>query len=129
MNHKITRLFPGLIFLLVYSNVFAQVDIQDKSEIVGLWKVVATTPSLTKKKKITHEKWEFFADGTYKLSAPDHRAKGEVQTKSTYLIENGKIKVAVPGRPGKFSTYSIYEKNPSGLVLKGGLEGFYFLEK
>ena len=63
------------------------------------------------------------------LVAKDHRAKGELHTKSKFKIEDGLLKIANPGRPGRFFSYQVYEKDASSMILKGGLEGYYFLEK
>jgi hypothetical protein len=130
MIKKTAKILWVFIFLLVYVSGYAEpLKLKDASEIIGVWKVVATAPTLQKEKKKTNEKWEFKKDGSFVLKAVDHRAKSEMHTKTKYTVENGLIKVANPGRPGKFFIYQVYEKAASSMTLKGGLEGFYFLEK
>ena len=113
--------------MLVVFNANAEVKIENTADIAGVWEVENTAPAMDKPKRTSHEVWTFNQDGTFKNSAKDHR--NNIETKSTYLIENGIIKIAKPGRPGKYFKYQVYEKEGSRMILKGGMEGFYFLVK
>jgi hypothetical protein len=120
--------FAVVIFsILAAFNAYAEIKINDNSEIVGVWAVEETAPALDKPKRKAHEIWTFKSDGTFKNSAKDPR--NNIETTSKYLIENGIIKIEKPGRPGKYFRYQVYEKDVASMILKGGMEGFYFLVK
>ena len=55
--------------------------------------------------------------------------KTEDRHEWTYQIVNGKIVTDDPGRPGKTIDYAVYKKEGDELILKGGIEGFYFFKK
>ena len=116
-----------IISMFVVFNANAEVKIKDNADIAGVWTVEETAPSMEKPKRVSHEVWTFNKDGTFKNSAKDPR--NNIETMSTYLIEDGIIKIAKPGRPGKYFRYQVYEKEGSRMILKGGMEGFYFLVK
>ncbi len=118
-----------LVFLLAAGNVLAAVEIKDKSEIVGTWVVEATAPSLKREKKPADQTWEFRADGTVTIVSRPRWANSDIKQTTTYTIENNMIKIARPGRPGKFDRYKIHEKQGNEMVLKGGMEGYYFMVK
>jgi hypothetical protein len=48
-----------------------------------------------------------------------------------YQIENGNLKVGIPGRAGKYDEYSLVEKTDTTMVLKDPKFGtlFYFVKK
>lgn len=117
--------------LLLPVSVFADYPLKDKSEIVGVWVVESTAPKLKGKRRPSTQEMEFKADGSYVSSAIDVRtgSSSRFSATSSYNVENGIIKVEKPGRPGKFDRYKVYEKKDNTMILKGGTEGFYFLQK
>ncbi len=102
----------------------------DLTDIIGLWKVVATAPGIDRNRRKADQQWEFKKDGTYILTAKDHRVSSTTfSTKAKFLVENNVIKIERAGRPGKYILYRVYDKKGPELILQGGLEGFYFLKK
>lgn len=130
MHSKIHVIGLALSVLFFAGSVTAESKISSKSDIVGSWAVVETAPALNEGRRASSEKWEFKEDGTFTLTAIEHRVNGKVESHSKYEVDNkGLIKIERPGRPGKFYIYEVYQKEDSEMVLKGGLEGFYFLRK
>lgn len=143
---KISVLAIGMLF-----NTFAQAKepIPDASYFVGSWKLVTARAKLDvdkskhdenlkdtpfaylagKSSKSFNETWEFFPDGRFELTALDHRASGTMTTKSKYAVENDTLKIEKVGRPGKFYRYIVFKRDGDNLVLKGGIEGYYFFTK
>ncbi len=146
---KFITLSAMLIGLFCQNYAFAKEPIPDASYFVGTWKLVTARPKLDmdnsshdknlkdtpfaylagNSNKQFDETWEFFPDGTFALSAVDHRASGTITTKSIYEVENDTLKIGKVGRPGKFYRYIVYKREGNDLILKGGLEGYYFFTK
>lgn len=130
-------------------SVSAEEPITDKSYFVGAWKLEAARPTFevaleNRNEKLkdspykylagedvkkTSETWIFGEDGSVQLKFDDDRAASEMTSKTTYQIENNTLKIAKVGRPGKFDSYKVYSRDGNKMVLKGGVEGFYFFSK
>lgn len=108
---------------------WAEIYLKDKSEILGSWLLESVAPGLEKPKIAENRTWEFRADGTIITSGFNrHFGREDTQTVK-YDVADGKIKAENPGRPGKTLDYVVYEKTGDTMILKGGLEGFYFFKK
>ncbi len=121
----------------------------DASTFVGTWKLITAGPKLKVEPKKSDERlkktpysyltgsgnkkfneiWKFGQDGVFELTAKDHRASGTITTKSTYIFEDNMLKIAKVGRPGKFFTYKIHQKEGDDMILRGGMEGYYTFKK
>jgi hypothetical protein len=111
------------------ASAWAEVALQDSSEIVGSWLLESVAPGLAKPKIPENRTWEFRADGVV-ITSGFNRHFGRNDTQQfKYSIVNGKIKADDPGRPGKSLEYAVYEKSGDAMILKGGMEGFYFFKK
>ncbi|MEN8261708.1 MAG: hypothetical protein ABFS02_14275 [Pseudomonadota bacterium] len=97
--------------------------------LLGSWLLKSVAPSLEKKKIPEKRTWEFRPDGTLFISGYNRHFHRNDSITIQYHVEDGKIVAEQPGRPGKFLTYSVYEKSDNAMILKGGMEGFYFFEK
>lgn len=116
--------------MLFFAGVAAAAGkINGKSDIVGKWVVEGTAPAIGEPKRKSTEEWEFNAEGEFTLVSVEHRVNGRVESHSKYEVDGDTIKIERPGRPGKFYTYEVHDKSGLEMVLKGGLEGFYFLRK
>jgi hypothetical protein len=129
MQSKIKHIGLALSMLFFAGSVVAAGKITGKSDIVGSWDVQATAPAIDEPKRASTEQWEFKEDGGFTLTSVEHRVNGRVESQSKYEVDNGTIKIERPGRPGKYYIYQVYDKSAMEMVLKGGLEGFYFLRK
>lgn len=109
--------------------VWADVALKDNTEILGKWLLESVAPGLDKPKIEEHRTWEFRADGVAVTSGYNRHLKQDDSREFKYEIVGGKIKAEDPGRPGKTVEYSVYERTGDALILKGGIEGFYFFKK
>ena len=108
---------------------WADIAINDASEITGAWKLESVAAALDKPRIAENRIWEFRPDGVIVTSGYNRHFKTEDRYEWTYKVVNGKISADDPGRPGKTIDYSVYKKEGNELILKGGVEGFYFFKK
>ena len=130
MKARIIRSVAGCLALVAsVAPVLADVAIRDASEIAGSWKLESVSPSLDKPRVEENRVWEFGTNGTIVTSGYNRHFKTDDRHEWTYRVTNGKIITDDPGRPGKTIDYSVYKLEGNELILKGGLEGFYFFKK
>ncbi|CAG1020173.1 hypothetical protein MTYM_00103 [Methylococcales bacterium] len=108
---------------------WSDIPLQDNKEILGKWLLESVSAGIDKPKVEENRTWEFRADGVVVTSGYNRHLKMEDSREFKYAITDGKIKADDPGRPGKTVDYAVYEKTGDRLILKGGLEGFYFFKK
>ncbi len=132
MRIRMTRVF-GTAFLsgaiCASFSAWADVPLKDNKEILGQWVLESVAPSLNKPKIQENRTWEFRADGVVVTSGYNRHFGRDDTQQFKYSIVDGKIKAEDPGRPGKHLEYTVYEKAGDSLILKGGIEGFYFFKK
>ncbi|CAL1239572.1 hypothetical protein [Candidatus Methylocalor cossyra] len=126
---KLRALVTAQLAALVSAVVLADVPLTDPGELVGTWKLEAVAAALDKPRIQENRTWEFRRDGTIVTSGYNRHFKTEDRHEWKYRIVDGKIVTDDPGRPGKTIDYSVYKKEGNELILKGGLEGFYFFRK
>ena len=108
---------------------WADIPIKDASEITGTWNLESVAAGLDKPRIAENRTWNFRSDGVIVTSGYNRHLKTQDRYEWTYKIINGKILVDDPGRSGKTIDYSVYKKDGNELILKGGIEGFYFFRK
>lgn len=123
------RLVGTLALLAAAGNGWAEVALTDVSELTGKWKLESVAPGINKARISEDRIWEFRADGTIVTSGHNRILGGDDRYEWKYKIVDGKIVADDPGRPGRTIDYAVYEKNADSMILKGGLEGFYFFKK
>lgn len=106
-----------------------EVSPTDVSELIGKWKLESVSPGLNKAKIAEDRIWDFRSDGIIVTSGFNRILKNNDRYEWKYTLADGKIIAEDPGRPGKPIDYVIYEKTGSTMILKGGIEGFYFFTK
>lgn len=119
----------ALALLAIASSSMAEVLIKDPNELVGKWKLESVAPGINKARISENRTWEFRTDGTIVTSGHNRILGGEDRYEWKYKIVDGKIIADDPGRPGKTMDYVVHEKGGDAMILKGGLEGFYFFKK
>ncbi len=121
----------GTVFLsgALSASAWAEVPLKDNTEILGQWVLESVAPSLSKPKIQENRTWEFRADGVVVTSGFNRHFGRDDTQQFKYSVVDGKIKAEDPGRPGKTLDYTVYEKSGDSLILKGGIEGFYFFKK
>ena len=147
MNSSI-RFYAVAFSLCVNFGVNAEEPpVLDKDSFVGSWKMSASRRHLEvnrdeKNKKLketpfkylagndekkNNEVWVFKADGRFELIFDDPRAASGMTSKTTYRVEGDTLKIAKPGRPGKYSNYKVHSKDDKNMILKSGV--YYFFSK
>lgn len=121
-------LAAGFLGFIGISAVRADVPINDASEITGTWKLESVAPNINKPRIEENRIWEI-GPNMIVTSGYNRHFKGNDRHEWTYKIVGGKIMADDPGRPGKTIDYSVYKKEGNELILKGGIEGFYFFKK
>ncbi|MGI9211329.1 MAG: hypothetical protein ACR2HF_02555 [Methylococcaceae bacterium] len=125
----IGRLGFASLVLFGSSSAWSDVPIRDVSEIAGIWQLESVAASLTKPKIEENRTWEFKPEGVIVTSGFNRHFGSTDRHEWKFEIVDGKIVSENPGRPGKDLEYVIYEKTNDTMILKGGLEGFYFFKK
>lgn len=146
---KLSKFYTVLLGLIVVFSANADEAIPDKTYFVGTWKLDAARPTLEvdlekrnenlkdtpykylagDDEKKTSETWIFSEDGSFQLKFDDDRAASDMTSKTTYMVENDTLKIAKVGRPGKFYSYKVHSRDGGKMILKGGVEGYYFFTK
>ena len=111
------------------SAAVADVPLKDISEIAGTWKLESVSASMEKARIPENRIWEFRPDGVIITSGFNRHFNRNDSFQFTYKVANGKIVTDDPGRAGKTIDYAVYKKEGDELILKGGLEGYYFFKK
>lgn len=123
------RWLSALALLAATSTGWAELALTDAAELIGKWKLESVAPGINKARIAENRVWEFRTDGTIVTSGHNRILGGEDRYEWKYRIVDGKIVADDPGRPGKTMDYVVYEKNADSMILKGGLEGYYFFKK
>lgn len=130
MKSRLAGAVGSLILLGALSNaVCGEIALKDSKEILGNWTLESVAPGLDKPKIEENRTWEFRADGVVVTSGFNRHFKTDDTREFKYSIAEGKLKLEEPGRPGKTSDYIVYDKTGNSMILKGGMEGFYFFKK
>ena len=121
----------GLAGLLLLGSTAAWSDIylKDISEIAGTWQLESVAAGLSKPRIAENRTWEFKTDGTIVTSGFNRHFGTTDRHEFKYEVVDGKIVSDNPGRPGKPIEYVVHEKTDNAMILKGGIEGFYFFKK
>ena len=130
MKSLIKHAVHGVLGLTALVSVaHAEVALKDISEIAGTWKLESVSAAIDKARIPENRIWEFRPDGTIVTSGFNRHFNRNDSFQFTYKVANGKIITDDPGRAGKTIDYAVYKKEGDELILKGGLEGFYFFKK
>jgi hypothetical protein len=130
MTRHFLREIACLIGLLsMVSTGQAEVVLKDITEITGTWQLESVASNIDRPRIEENRTWEFRPDGVIVTSGYNRHFKTEDRHEWAFKIVNGKIVADDPGRPGRTIDYSVYKKEGNELILKGGLEGFYFFKK
>ncbi len=117
MNRCVKILPLVAIFFTLSAN--ADVQLKDKSEILGKWNLYAEATKLDGEQQAVRTEWEFKADGALLTTSTDPRGRTkEMKIAIKYSVENGAIKKqTTPGRE-KYESCKVVEKEGSKMILK-----------
>lgn len=127
-----TLLALPLLFICASASVFAE-PIKSDEEIVGNWLLEYTKKSANEGEasKAMGITWVLKDHKLTQKDIPQARGNPYDTAPVDYVIENGNLKVGIPGRAGKFDEYSLEEKTDTTMVLKDVKFNtlFYFTKK
>jgi hypothetical protein len=127
---KMTALLV-LPLLFASSSLWAQA-IKSADEITGSWLLVSTKASAKEaESKSMGITWLLKGGKLIQKDIPQARGGAYDSLPADFSIEDGNLKIAVPGRAGKFDIYSLEEKTDKAMTLKDTKYGtlFYFTKK
>jgi hypothetical protein len=129
MRHFFREMACLIGLLGVVSTGAAEIVLKDITEITGTWQLESVASNIDRPRIEENRTWEFRPDGVIVTSGYNRHFKTDDRHEWAFKIVNGKIVADDPGRPGRTIDYSVYKKEGNELILKGGLEGFYFFKK
>lgn len=117
------------LFLTVTAFSAQALDIKSEADVAGQWELQATARSLDGEQSSSNKETWIIQNGKLEM-------KGLVKPRGDaydvppvdMTIENGKIRIPVMGRAGKFRDYTLEKKTDDSMVLKGS-EGYLFFKK
>lgn len=119
-----------LLGLSVFSGlVFADIPLQSNDDVQGSWKLEYTKKTINTNETINREDTWTFKDGKVTITHIPREGTFYDQSPVTYEIENGKLKIAILGRPDKFDIFSLVEKDDKNMTLKGKFGDIYHFNK
>ena len=124
---NLAAFFVGLSIFSCLVN--ADVPLQSNADINGSWKLEYTKKSANTDETLKREDTWAFSDGKVTITHIPREGTYYDQTPVDYVIENGKLKISVLGRPDKFDIFSLVEKDDKNMTLKGKFGDIYHFNK
>lgn len=104
------------------------ISLKDSRPILGKWVLEAVAPSLKGAKIPEKREWAFRPDGILVTQGWNRHFRRHDRQEFPYRIEGGKIITQIPGRKSEL-VYEVYKLDENSMILKGGMEGYYFLKR
>ncbi len=126
---KKINLVIALVAISVFgSTAYAEVSLESKDQVQGTWKLKQTRTS--GKQPIERQDTWVFKDGSVTILHIPREGTFYDQPPVNFEVENGKLKVAILGRPTNFETFTVETKDDKAMTLKGKFDTFYdFVKK
>lgn len=109
--------------------VYADIALQSKDEVQGSWKLDHTKKSESSSDVNQREDTWNFKDGKVTILHIPREGIFYDQPPVNYEVEDGKLKVAILGRPDKFEVFSLLAKDDKTMTLKGKFGVLYIFNK
>ncbi|MDT8407053.1 MAG: lipocalin family protein [Methylococcales bacterium] len=127
---KILSFIAILLGISTFAGIVnADITLQSNKEILGTWKLESTKQSATSGELIAREDTWKFDENTLTISNIPREGGFYDQPPVKYVIEDGKLKVAVLGRAGRFNVYTLIERTENKMVLKAKFGSIYNFSK
>ncbi|OAI20894.1 hypothetical protein A1359_20055 [Methylomonas lenta] len=126
------KIYASLILLalsLWVPSIYADIALQSKDEVQGSWKLDHTKKSISSSEVIPREDTWNFKDGKVTILHIPREGVFYDQPPVNYEIVEGKLNVAILGRPDKFEVFSLLDKDDKNMTLKGKFGVLYFFVK
>ncbi len=117
--------------LLFSSHAYAESTELTNQNIQGTWSLKYTKKSEKSKERLPREDiWAFNDNSTVTIKNIPRGGDYYDQLPVNYIIEDGKLKVSVLGRAGKFDKFSMINKDEKTMTLKARFGDIYqFIKK
>lgn len=123
---KLLNLTAGLVFSALLANsVYAEVPLESKEAIEGSWKLLQTRSNGDGKKALDRQDTWVFKNGKVTILHIPREGTFYDQAPVDYTVEDGKLKVAVLGRPDKFEVFVLDVKEDKKMTLIGKFNNYY----
>jgi hypothetical protein len=114
---------------MVYSLAFADMAFKSNVEVQGSWKLEYTKKSVNAEEMNKREdSWAFNGNLVTLTHIPREKIFYD-QPPVPYVIEDGKLKISILGRPDKFDVFTLLEKDDKSMSLKGKFGDVYHFVK
>lgn len=124
------KIYAPLILLALWvPSIYADIAIQSKDEVQGSWKLDHTKKSISSSEVIPRVDTWNFKDGKVTILHIPREGVFYDQPPVDYEIVEGKLNVAILGRPDKFEVFSLLDKDDKNMTLKGKFGVLYFFVK
>jgi hypothetical protein len=110
------------------SAVYADVTLQTKEDVQGIWKLQTSKNSLTDKHPVQREDTWVFKNGQVTILHIPREGSYYDQAPVAYEIEDGKLKVAIIGT-SRYELFTVVEKDDNNMTLKGKYGSYYYFTK
>jgi hypothetical protein len=116
--------------LLFSGNLYAESTSLTKQNIQGSWVLEYTKKSEKSEETIKREDTWIFDNATVTITHIPREGGYYDQAPVNYEIEDGKLKISILGRSGKFDNFSVVNKEEKIMTLKARFGGIYqFIKK
>jgi len=116
--------------LLFSGNLYAESTLLTNQNIQGSWTLEYTKKSEKSEETIKREDTWIFNNKTVAITHIPRDGSYYDQTPVNYEIEDGKLKVSILGRAGKFDSFSVVNKEEKIMTLKARFGDIYqFIKK
>ncbi|MGR9100828.1 MAG: hypothetical protein ACU826_09710 [Gammaproteobacteria bacterium] len=123
----LTLFFLGLSIFA--SLVYADIALKTSEEVEGAWKLENTQESKAASEIIKREDTWTFKGGKVTISHIPREGSYYDQSPVDYKIEDGKLKISILGRTGRYETFSLVEKDENNMILKSTYGTIYRFKK
>ncbi|PKM12369.1 MAG: hypothetical protein CVV13_05635 [Gammaproteobacteria bacterium HGW-Gammaproteobacteria-3] len=109
--------------------VNADIPFESDRQIQGSWKLDSTKQSAKSNQVMTREDTWTFKDGSVAITHIPRDGGYYDQAPVKYVIEEGKLKISIQGRPSRFDVFSLVEIDEKNMVLKTKYGNIYQFTK
>ena len=124
---NLTLIILGLS--LFASFVYADIAFKTIEEVEGTWKLEYTKKSMTASETNKREDTWKFEGGKVTITHIPREGGYFDQPPVDYKIEDGKLKISILGRSGKFDIFSLVEKDDNNMTLRAKFGDIYQFKK
>ena len=120
----------GVLFLfsIFMSAANAETPIKSENDIAGSWLLESSANKLDGSRVDRGETWIFKNGQLEKKGLTLARSGTYDVPPMPFKIESGKLLVSVVGRPGKFTSFELVEKDENSMVLHSRSDGYLFFK-